>query len=68
MIDWVDRNGVYQEGRKCGEELGGLERGKVIRIYCMRKDPIFSKGRKTEERKHTQIPPSFCKIIIKNVK
>lgn len=64
----MDRNGVYQEGRRGGEELGGLEREKLIRKYCMRKDPILSKERKTEERIHTQIPPSFCTIIIKSEK
>ena len=32
-------------GRGCGEELGGVEGGKiVIRVYCMRKESIFDEG------------------------
>jgi hypothetical protein len=28
------------------EELGGVEEGKLIRIYYVRKNPIFSKRKK----------------------
>ena len=45
-----DRKGVDLDGRRGGEELGGVEGGEtIIRIYYVRKKSIFNK-RKIEKR------------------
>lgn len=42
-----DGKGTDLDGREVGEELRGVGGGEtVIRIYCMRKEPIFNKNRK----------------------
>ena len=38
-----DRKGVDPDGKGDGEELGGVGRETVIRLYCMRKESIFNK-------------------------
>lgn len=43
-----DKTAVDPEGRVCGKELGRVEGGDtIIRIYCVRKEFIFSKREKT---------------------
>jgi hypothetical protein len=43
-----ERRRVDPEGRGVGEGMGGREEGEgIIRIYCMRREPIFSKRKKS---------------------
>lgn len=42
----IDRTGVDPEGRGDGEEIGVEEEEIITRIFCMRKEPIFSKIKK----------------------
>lgn len=39
------------EGRRAGEELGGVEGEEVVnRVCCLRKDPLFQKGGEFQKR------------------
>lgn len=45
------KKGMDLEGKRGGEELGGVEEGEtVIRVYCMVKQSIFNKrGKESKE-------------------
>lgn len=43
-----DRKGMDTEGRRGEEELAGAKAGEtIIRLYCLRKESIFNKRKKS---------------------
>lgn len=48
------RGTVDPEGKRDGEELGGVEGEEaMIRVYCLRKESIFDKRKKANKKAHT---------------
>lgn len=56
-----ERKGVDLDGRGNGEESGGEEEGEtVFRVYCMRRESMFSKreirrGHKSDYQNHLEV-------------
>lgn len=45
-----DKKGVNAKGSRGWEERGGLEKGEtIIRLYCIRKQSLFNKGKRKEK-------------------
>lgn len=54
------------EGKRDGEELGGVEGEEVmIRVYCLRKESIFDKRKKANKKGHTVPSQLSCSLSVR---
>lgn len=44
------QKGLDPDGRRSGEEMGGVDRGELIRVYCMKKESCVELRRRRKKK------------------